>query len=101
VEGYSWAKGCWDFQWPRWTIKSNADDTVFDGAYLVETLSRSKVMEKVDVDVIKELLAANSEIVKLRRLILENTRIKSDGKFYWPNWVDKYFESLSPLPGEE
>jgi len=58
-------------------------------------------MEKVDVDVIKELLAANSEIARLRRLVLDNTRIKSDGKFYWPNWVDKYFESIGPLPGEE
>jgi hypothetical protein len=57
------------------------------------------VMEKVDL--IKELLAANAEIAKLRWLVLENTRISSDGKFYFPNWVNEYFETIGPLPGEE
>jgi hypothetical protein len=56
-------------------------------------------MEKVDL--IKELLAANAEIAKLRWLVLENTRISSDGKLYFPNWVNEYFETIGPLPGEE
>ena len=56
-------------------------------------------MEKVDL--IKELLAANAEIAKLRWLVLENTRISSDGKFYFPNWVNEYFETIGPRPGEE
>ena len=34
------------------------------------------------------------EVIKLRQLILEQTSVTCHGQIYWPEWVNKYFESI-------
>ncbi len=48
----------------------------------------------------KQLQEARLEITKLRHLILEQTSITCRGQKYWPEWVNKYFESIDSLPSE-
>jgi hypothetical protein len=33
------------------------------------------------------------EVIKLRQLILDKTSVTCHGQRYWPEWVNKYFES--------
>lgn len=48
----------------------------------------------------KQLQEARLEITKLRQLILEQTSVTCHGQKYWPEWVNKYFESIDSLPSE-
>ena len=43
----------------------------------------------------------HSDLVRLRWLILEQTSVTCNTQKYWPEWVNKYFDSIGPLPGGE
>ena len=45
-----------------------------------------------------DLDAARRELSRLQRLVLAQTSVTCRGQRYWPDWVNRYFESVGPLP---
>jgi hypothetical protein len=39
-----------------------------------------------------------SDLARLRWLILKQTSVTCNTQKYWPEWVNKYFDSIGPLP---
>jgi hypothetical protein len=41
-----------------------------------------------------EIQELRSDLARLRLLVLQQTSVTSRGERYWPEWVNKYFDSI-------
>jgi hypothetical protein len=47
-----------------------------------------------------DLDATRRELNRLQKLVLAQTSVTCMGQRYWPDWVNRYFNSVGPLPKE-
>jgi hypothetical protein len=61
-----------------------------DASHLVSELQEARA----DLD------AARRELTRLQKLVLEQTSVTCRGQRYWPDWVNRYFNSVGVMPKE-
>ena len=59
------------------------------------------VANKRCVELMDKVQYLEREVLRLRLLMIENTKVGCGGQSYWPEWVMNELGATGPLPGGE